>query len=99
MNLPSGKLPLHILREILQNLPATDPDVLVGAAPGEDAAALDLSTENLLVIASDPITFTTTDVGRYLLAVNGNDLAVMGAEPRWLLTTCLLYTSPSPRDS
>ena len=77
VNLPSGKLPLHILRELLQHLPATDPDVLVGAAPGEDAAALDLSAENLLVIASDPITFTTTDVGRYLLAVNGNDLAVM----------------------
>ena len=90
VNLPSGKLPLHILRELLQNLPATDPDVLVGAAPGEDAAALDLSAENLLVIASDPITFTTTDVGRYLLAVNGNDLAVMGAEPRWLLTTILM---------
>lgn len=90
MNLPSGKLPLHLLRELLQALPETDPNVLVGAAPGEDAAALDVSTENLLVIASDPITFTTTDVGRYLLAVNGNDLAVMGAEPRWLLTTILM---------
>ena len=90
VNLPSGKLPLHILRELLQNLPATDPAVLVGATPGEDAAALDLNAENLLVIASDPITFTTTDVGRYLLAVNGNALAVMGAEPRWLLTTILM---------
>ena len=90
MNLPSGKLPLHLLRELLQALPETDPNVLVGAAPGEDAAALDLSAENILVIASDPITFTTTDVGRYLLTVNGNDLAVMGAEPRWLLTTILM---------
>lgn len=90
MNLPSGKLPLHLLHELLQALPKTDPAVLVGATPGEDAAALDLSDENLLVIASDPITFTTTDVGRYLLAVNGNDLAVMGSEPRWLLTTILM---------
>ncbi len=89
MILPAGKLPLAELRAALQNAPQTDPAVVVGAAPGEDAAAIDVGAPELLVAASDPITFATADVGAYLLAVNGNDLAVMGAEPRWLLATVL----------
>jgi len=43
-----------------------------------------------LVAKTDPITFAGDDPGHYLVAVNGNDLATMGAEPRWLLATVLL---------
>ena len=90
MSLPTGKLPLPLLRRALGRVPRRDPAVLVGAEPGEDAAVIDLGGPELLVAAADPITFAAADIGTYLLAVNGNDLAVMGAEPRWLLATVLV---------
>ena len=90
MSLPTGKLPLPLLRRALGRVPRRDPAVLVGAEPGEDAAVIDVGGAELLVAAADPITFAAADIGTYLLAVNGNDLAVMGAEPRWLLATVLV---------
>lgn len=64
--------------------------MIVAGAVGEDAAVIDTGGLDLLVAKTDPITFAAEDAGRYLLAVNGNDLASMGAEPRWLLATALL---------
>ncbi len=90
MNLVPGKLPPDMLRTLLESIPVTDSSVIVGAAVGEDAAVIDLGGPQLLVAKTDPITFAHEDLGRYLLAVNGNDLATMGAEPRWLLVTALL---------
>src|SRR5579864_7632801 len=90
MLLPAGKLPVDLLRKFLGTLPAVDSSVTVGPAIGEDAAVLDLGGSELVVIKTDPITFATHDIGRYLLAVNCNDLATMGARPRWLLVTVLL---------
>ncbi len=42
------------------------------------------------VAKSDPITFTSEEIGWYLVQVNANDLATTGAVPRWLLVTLLL---------
>ena len=89
MSLPTGKLPLPLLRQALGRVPRRDPAVLVGAELGEDAAVIDVGGPELLVAAADPITFAAADIGTYLLAVNGNDLAVTGAKPRWLLATVL----------
>ncbi|HYM08224.1 MAG TPA: AIR synthase related protein [Terriglobales bacterium] len=90
MALPAGKLPVELLRKLLAALPPTDSSVVVGPGVGEDAAVLDLGGPELLVAKTDPITFATQHPGRYLLAVNSNDLATTGAEPRWLLVTALL---------
>ncbi len=90
MGFPAGKLPAAELKRFLAILEPRDPAVLVGGAVGEDAAVLDLGAEDLLVAKTDPITFATEDAGRYLVAVNSNDLATTGAEPRWLLVTALL---------
>lgn len=84
------KLPADMLRPWLESLAITDRAVVVGGALGEDAAVIDTGGPELLVATTDPITFASEDVGHYLLAVNGNDLAAMGAEPRWLLATVLL---------
>ncbi len=88
-NLAAGKLPAAFLRRLFADLPH-DPAVVLGAAIGEDAAVIDLGTADLLVAKTDPITLATEGMGRYLLAINGNDLATTGATPRWLLTTLLL---------
>jgi hydrogenase maturation factor len=88
--LPAGKLPADLLRKLLASIPRPDRSVVIGPAVGEDAAVIDTGAGDLLVAKTDPITFAGADAGRYLLAVNGNDLAAMGAEPRWLLVTALL---------
>ena len=90
MRLPAGKLPPELLRALLSSLGTTDPAVVLGAEFGEDAAVIDLGGPELLVAKTDPITFAGESAGRLLLAVNGNDLATVGAEPRWLLVTALL---------
>ena len=82
MNLPAGKLPPELLRQFLHGVPPAPPDVVLGAAIGEDAAVLDLGGDELLVAASDPITFGSAQLARDLLAVNENDLVTTGARIR-----------------
>lgn len=87
--LPTGKLPSGLLGQLLATIEATDPDVLVGAGLGRDAAAIACG-DRILVAKTDPITFTGTNAASYLVDVNANDLACLGATPRWLLVTALL---------
>ncbi|MCG9132622.1 AIR synthase family protein [Candidatus Poribacteria bacterium] len=61
----------------------------MGPQIGEDAAVIELG-DNYLVATSDPITFATEDIGWYVVCVNSNDIAAMGAVPKWLLATLLL---------
>jgi len=84
-----GKLPAELLARLLSRHPVTDPRVLVGPAPGEDAAAIDMG-DRVLVAKTDPITFATDAIGWYAVNVNANDIATMGAVPRWFLATVLL---------
>jgi hydrogenase expression/formation protein HypE len=87
---PPGKLPLDVLDHILStHTQSTDPRVLVGPGIGEDAAVIDFG-DTYLVAKTDPITFATDDIGRYAIHVNANDIATMGAIPRWFLVTVLL---------
>ncbi len=91
----AGKLPLELLSELLDRVKSDDPRVVLGPRPGEDAALIDMG-DRYLVAKSDPITFTTDLIGWYLVQVNSNDLAVMGAIPRWLLATVLLPEGTHP---
>lgn len=87
--LPLGKLPAPLLERLLEQAPVADPSVLLGPGVGYDCAVIDNGNE-LLVLKSDPITFVTSDLGLYLVQVNGNDIATCGASARWLLVTLLL---------
>jgi hydrogenase expression/formation protein HypE len=87
-----GKLPAGHLQTLLARYAPLDDRVVVGPRVGEDAAVLDLGAR-YLVVTTDPITFATDQMGWYALAVNANDLAVRGAEPRWFLATVLLPES------
>ena len=88
MNLPVGKLKHDFLKELLPSHNSST-DVVVGPQLGEDAAVIELG-DNYLVATSDPITFATEDIGWYVVCVNSNDIAAMGAVPKWLLVTLLL---------
>lgn len=87
--LPVGKLPAELLGRLLATYATSDPTVIVGPGVGGDAAAIDLGSTTL-VVKSDPITFATESAARYLVDVNANDLACLGATPRWMMVTALL---------
>ena len=86
--LPEGKIDAAVLAGLLPGAVAARPDVLVGAALGEDAAVVTGAPR--MVLTGDPITLAGAAAGRYAVAVNCNDLVAMGAEPRYLTTTVLL---------
>jgi hydrogenase expression/formation protein HypE len=87
--LPVGKLPLEHLRSLLKPPWKYDPRLLIGPQVGEDAAVIDAG-DRYLVVATDPVTFATDQIGRYAVHVNANDVAVMGARPLWFFVVMLL---------
>ena len=71
MTLPTGKVPWEVVASRLETpLP---PDVLLGPGRGEDAALVKMG-EEIWAVASDPITFTSSDAGRLAVIVNANDI-------------------------
>jgi hydrogenase expression/formation protein HypE len=87
--LPTGKLDVRILGKLLRKYSRIDKRVLLGPGIGEDAAAIDMG-DKILVVATDPITFATSEIGYYSVMVNANDIAASGADPRWFTVTILL---------
>ncbi len=87
---PIGKLPQDVLVSLLSRYtPADDPRVIFGPGLGRDAAVIDFG-DRYLVVKSDPITFATEQIGWYAVNINANDIACMGAQPRWFIATLLL---------
>jgi len=88
--LPIGKLPPAMLQGLLRaSHPSASSRVVIGPRYGEDAAVIDLGAK-YLVAKTDPITFTADRIGWYAVHINANDLATLGATPRWFLATLLL---------
>jgi hydrogenase expression/formation protein HypE len=88
-SLQSGKLPLALLASLLDEFAPAPPEVRLPPRVGEDACAIDVPA-GTLVVATDPITLTTEDVGRLSVLVSANDVAVCGARPRWFLAVVLV---------
>ncbi len=84
-----GKLDIDILKKILEKNTILDPRVVLGPKIGEDAAVIDPGGDDYWVVTSDPITFTSEEIGYYGVVVNLNDIATMGAIPKWFLATLL----------
>ena len=88
--LPLGKLPYDLLGRMLGIYArVTDPRVVIGPKPGEDAAVIDFP-DRYLVAKTDPITFAADEIGWYAVQVNANDIATKGAEPKWFQASILL---------
>ena len=84
-----GKLPNSLLKQMLADLRAEDPRVLIGPGVGEDAAHISFGGSTLIAKV-DPVTFATDMIGWYAVNVNANDVAASGGTPRWFLATVLL---------
>jgi hydrogenase maturation factor len=87
--LGAGKLPSQLLGRLIGRYVTLDSSVLIGPGIGRDAAAIDVG-QSTLVVKTDPITFATENAPHFLVNVNANDLACLGATPRWLTVTALL---------
>jgi hydrogenase maturation factor len=87
--LPVGKLPVSLLKQVIEEAPQLDERILLGPGIGMDCAVIDLGGR-CLVIKSDPITFASDQIGWYAVQVNANDIATTGAQPKWFSCTLLL---------
>jgi hydrogenase maturation factor len=89
-HLPVGKPDPKLLARLLrQYTGAKDSRLVIGPLVGEDAAVIDMG-DRYLVAKSDPITYATERIGWYVVHINANDVATLGAEPRWFLATLFL---------
>ena len=93
--LPPGKLPAALLGQLLAAGPPLPPEVRIPPAIGEDACAIQVPA-GALVVATDPVTLTGRGIGALAVVVNANDVAVMGARPRWFLACALLPLGTTP---
>ena len=93
-SLACGKLPSSLLHEILNMDGPTPPGILLPPRLGEDAGVIAVA-DGALVVASDPVTMTGSNVGAHAVIVNANDVAVTGVRPRWFLATILLPVGTS----
>ncbi len=86
---PVGKPDFRLLERLFESNPIKDSRIIIGPRIGADAAVIDFG-EKYLVAKTDPVTFTTHRIGWYAVNVNANDIATMGAIPKWFLATALL---------
>jgi len=85
-----GKLDAAKLAKLLARYArCKDRSVVLGPGVGLDAAAIKVSA-GTLVLASDPVTYASDQLGYYAVCVNANDIYVSGARPRWFLADVLL---------
>jgi hydrogenase maturation factor len=91
-----GKIPHGLLAELLSKVTKPGREVIIGPAVGEDAFAVGIGRA-VVVASTDPITFTTEHIGYYSVNVNANDIATMGARPRWFLATALVPRGTTKR--
>jgi len=85
-----GKIDRRTLEEIVfRRLGYRRRDVLISPKFGEDAALV-RSRSRRIVAAMDPITGSEARIGWLAVHVNANDVAAMGAEPKWFSAAILL---------
>jgi hydrogenase expression/formation protein HypE len=89
-----GKVPRDELEGVFDRLGASSESVLQGPAYGEDAAAVRVGEETL-VVSTDPISLAAERVGTLGVYVACNDVAVSGADPAWLTVTVFVPSDDS----
>lgn len=86
-----GKVPETVLkRSIIKQIKTKRPEILVGAAVGEDCALVQLGEDEVYVMSTDPITGTSHEIGSLAVHVTANDIASAGAEVIGVMLSVLL---------
>ena len=84
--LPVGKLNNKLLQDLLSEINNAWPTPKIG----EDSAIISIRDQEDLLVSSDPITFDSENIGKYVLDVCANDIYAAGGEPKWFLLTTLI---------
>jgi hydrogenase expression/formation protein HypE len=85
-----SKFSLDVLqRHVFPFVRATDPDIILGAALGEDVA-MTRDGGDILVSHVDPIVGAVGEIGWLAVHVACNNVAAAGVAPRWLLLLVLV---------
>jgi len=79
------------MTRLLGRLPGPGREVKVAPGLGEDAAAIRIGSRTL-VWATDPVSLASDRIGWYAVQINANDVATMGARPKWF-QACLCLPS------
>jgi hydrogenase expression/formation protein HypE len=86
----TGKIPSRVLvSKVFRYRGRKDPAVILGASIGEDAALVSYRNQ-VLVLKTDPVTGTSSDLGWLSVHINANDVACRAAKPKWYLCDLLL---------
>jgi hydrogenase expression/formation protein HypE len=86
----TGKIPTDaLIRSVFRYKGKKDAAVILASAVGEDAALLAYGRE-ILILTTDPVTGTASDIGWLAVHINANDVATRGGRPRWFLCDLLL---------
>lgn len=96
MGLQSGKLPHALLDRMIKYSGSRDKQVILGPKIGEDAAVIQVG-DYCVILKTDPITYAVEEIGWYAVHINANDIATMGARPRWFQAALLLPQEMSLR--
>ena len=98
-----GKLPLSELKKIVDFKGRENEGIIAGGKVGSDVAIVDMNKAKKLALdyyetvsdvyiveKSDPITFPTSEPGKYVVIVNANDISCSGAVPYGFLPTIIV---------
>jgi len=85
-----GKIPYEILEKIVYSrLGFQDKNIVVKPGVGIDASVIRLG-DGFIALACDPITAATEKAGWLSVHINANDVACVGAKPKYFMPTILL---------
>lgn len=95
----TGKLPENVLkRSVFKMIKHRREEVLIRSGVGLDCTVTKFGADDLVVMSTDPITGTDSNLGKLAVNVTANDLASNGATPVGLMVTALLPVDIEEKD-
>lgn len=86
-----GKISESVLkRSVFKQIRHRREEVLVTPGVGKDCTLIELEPDEVMVLSTDPITGTTSEIGKLAVNITANDIAASGAEMIGIMLTILL---------
>lgn len=96
-----GKIDLGNLKEIIASYTGVKKsETLLSSSIGEDCCLIDLKSlkDDVMLISSDPITFTSKDIGKLAVIINTNDIYASGGRGYGIILNILLPENKTLED-
>lgn len=86
-----GKIPETVLkRSVLKQIRRRREEVLLGPAIGEDCSVIDINSDEVILLSTDPITVPMQDIGSLAVHYTANNMASSGANLMGIMISILL---------